>query len=67
MKIVKCPKCKIKLGEIDEKDYSVIFEKGVEPIRPNLVENELLTYEFICPNCNKRYIEALVINNKERK
>ena len=44
MKKVLCKKCGLKLGEINEKSMSVVFEKGIEPSGLNVAAGMV-----ICP------------------
>jgi len=57
---VKCPVCNKKLGVVDEKKYSVVFEEGVKELEPH-ASIGLVVFPFECPICLKNHVQVLTI------
>lgn len=62
MRDVNCPNCNRKLGQIDEENCSIIFEKDVEPSEPN-ASMGLIVVPYTCPDCEKTHMQIIVVSS----
>lgn len=64
MKQVNCPGCNKKLGEIDEENCFITYEKGVEVKEPNAFMDTIFA-TFKCPGCGKTLMQTFEVKIKK--